>query len=162
MDLDRQIQVLIDNAPKDGRTPQAMSAIAPALKLLASQLRHPQYFVLQTLDEAWVLTTLSNRATPKREKCVIYAFPTLQDVTAGADALNDPDMMAVPVPVTHILFQMVAMNTVDSTVFFETPGNLSEGIELRREDLQNLIQSHLQQNFSAPKVNPNNIPPNIA
>ncbi|MFB2898205.1 hypothetical protein ACE1CI_35255 [Aerosakkonemataceae cyanobacterium BLCC-F50] len=162
MDLDRQIQVLIDNAPNDGRTPQAMRAIAPALKLVASQLQHPQYYVLQTLDDAWVLTTFTNSEQPQETKHILYAFPTLQDVTTQTSPLENPEVMAIPVPVTHILFQMVAMDTVDSAIFFETPGNLSEGVQLRREDLQNLVQSHLEQEFPARQSSPGNIPPNIA
>lgn len=162
MELDRQIQVLIDNAPQDGHTPQAMKALAPVLKTLAEQLRYSQYYILQTLDRNWVLTTLSNRATPGMEKRVIYAFSNLQDVTADPHFLKDPQVMAVPVPVTHILFQMVAMNAVDSTVFFETPGNLSSGIELRREDLQNVIQVELQQNYAKQKIRRSHLPPDIA
>ncbi|MFB2837716.1 hypothetical protein [Floridanema evergladense] len=162
MDLDRQIELLIDGAPNDGRTPQAMRAIAPALKLLASQLQHPQYYVLQTLDEAWVLTTFTNSEQPQETKHILYAFSTLQDITTYTSTLKDPDVMAIPVPVTHILFQMVAMDTVDSAIFFETPGNLSEGIQLRREDLQSLVQSYLEQEFPIPKPSPGNIPPNIA
>lgn len=157
MDLDQQIQVLIDNAPTDGHLPQAMQAIAPALKLVASQLEHSQYYVLQTLDDAWVLTTVTNPEQPQETKQILYAFPTLQDVTT----LEDPEVMAIPVPVTHILFQMVGMDTVDSAIFFETPGNLSEGVQLRREDLQNLVQSYLEQEFS-PQSPPGNVPPNIA
>jgi len=162
MDLDQQLSILIDNAPQDGRTPQAMQAIAPALKLLASQLRYLQYYILQTLDESWVVTTLSNRAGLGQTKRVVYAFPTLQDISAQVDALLDPQVMAIPVPVTHILFQMVAMNTIDSTVFFEAPGNLSEGTELRRDDLQTLIQSQLQQHLFRPKSENTNLPPDIA
>ena len=158
MKLDRQIQLLIDNAPQDGRTPQAMKAIAPVLKLLAEQLRHSEYYIVQTLDQEWVLTTLSNRANPKQEKRVIYAFSTLEDVTADPNSLKDPQIIAIPVPVTHILFQMLAMNTVDSTVFFDTPGNLSSGTELRREYLQNLIQSQ----FPAKVPKKSQIPPDIA
>ena len=65
-------------------------------------------------------------------------------------------------PVTHILFQLVALETVDSIVFFETPGNLSNGIEIRREDIQNLIQVQLKQNSSAVIVSPSQLPPDIA
>jgi hypothetical protein len=162
MDLDQQIQVLIDSAPSDGRTPQAMRAIAPALKHLASQLEHPQYYVLQTLDEAWVLTTFTNPEQPQETKHILYAFATLQDVSTQTNNLQDPEVMAIPVPVIHILFQMVAMDAVDSAIFFVTPGNLSEGIQLRREDLQNLVQSYLEQEFPRPKSQPSNIPPNIA
>ncbi|MBD2043571.1 hypothetical protein [Microcoleus sp. FACHB-672] len=162
MDLDQQLQALVDNAPQDGTTPQIVAAIAPALKWLAAQLRHSQYYILQTLDHDWVLTTLSNRAQPNVEKRAIYAFPTLKDAASGAFAPQDPQVMALPVPVTHILFQMVALNTVDSTVFFETPGTLDAATEVRREDVQNLIQSLLQQHLSPPTPNFNQIPPDIA
>ncbi|OKH32957.1 hypothetical protein NIES2119_24800 [[Phormidium ambiguum] IAM M-71] len=162
MDLDQQIQVLIDSAPPDGRIPQAMQAIAPALKLVASQLEHPQYYVLQTLDEAWLLTTFNNPEQPQETQHILYAFPTLQDLTTQTGILEDPEVMAVPVPVTHILFQMVGMDTVDSAIFFETPGNLSEGVQLHREDLQNLVQSYLEQGSPAPQSPPGSVPPNIA
>lgn len=162
MELDRQIQILIDNAPQDGHTAQAMQAIAPVLKLLAEQLGHYQYYIVQTLEQEWVLTTLSNRANPKQEKRVIYAFPTLQDVTADPNSLKDAQVIAIPVAVTHILFQMLAMNSVDSTVFFDTPGNLSSGAEVRREDLQNLIQASLQKTLSPQPSKPSPFPPNIA
>ena len=162
MELDQQIQLLIDNAPHDGHTPQAMQAIAPAIRLLAQQLRHSQYYILQTLERDWVLTTLSNRTNPSLEKRVIYAFANLQDVTADPHFLKDPQVMALPIPVTHILFQMVAMNSVDSTVFFDTPGNLSSAIELRREDLQNLIQAQWQKRSSKPKIQRSHLPSDIA
>ena len=82
MDLDRQIKVLVDEAPQDGVTPQVVAAVAPVLLLLASRLRHLQYYILQNLDRDWVVTTLSDRANPKVTKRVIYAFPTLADVSA--------------------------------------------------------------------------------
>ncbi|MBW4647390.1 MAG: hypothetical protein KME06_01620 [Kastovskya adunca ATA6-11-RM4] len=161
MDLDQQLQALIENAPSDGRTPEAIAAIAPVLKLFASQLQHLEYYILQTLDEGWVLTTLSNRAQPDVEKNVLYAFPTLKDA-ADFQVEPDPQIVALPLPVTHILFQMFAMDIVNSTVFFETPGNLASGTEVNREDLQNLIHSQLQQMRSVPKAQPNPIPPDIA
>lgn len=159
MDLDRQIQVLIDNAPQDGVTPKVVDAIAPVLKLLAGSLQHSEYYILQTSDQAWVLTTLNNRTQPQIEKNVVYAFPTFQDAAAFQES---PDLQVIPtsVPVTHILFQMFAMDTVDSTVFFDIPGNLVTGKEVWREDLQNLIQTHLQP--LVPKDNYGNWPSDIA
>lgn len=162
MDLDRQIQVLIDDAPQDGVTPQVVSAIAPGLKLLASQLRHLQYYILQSMDREWVVTTLSDRANPKITKNVIYAFPTLKDASDSVSVNEfNPQVVAVPLPVIQILFQLFAMETVDSIIFFDTPGDLNTGIEIRPADLQNLIQQ-LQQNPSTRKANPGYIPPDIA
>jgi len=156
MNLDQQIQVLIDNAPPDGVTPQMVAAIAPGLKLLAGKLGHSQYYILQNLDQEWVLTTLSNRADPGVQKRVIYAFPSLQAVPASA-ATGLDQVIAVPLPVTHILFQMVALETLDSTVFFDTSGDLTTGTEVRREDIQNLIQVQLKQ-----ITPPSRLPPDIA
>ena len=164
MDLDQQIQTLIDEASPDGTTPQIVEAIAPALKLLAQELRHLQYYILQTLDGSWAVTTLSNRTQPTLEKRVIYAFPTSNDALASSTPL-DPRIRAVSMPVTHILFQMLALETIDSIVFFETAGHLEAGSEITRSQVQNLIGAYLQQYHhqqSAPKSKFSNLPPDIA
>lgn len=161
MDLDKQIQVLIEDAPQDGVTPRVVEAIAPTLKLLAAKLRHTEYYILQSLDEAWVATTLSDRNNPDLTKNVIYAFPTLKDATDASEAQIDPQVLAVPIPVTHILFQLFALETVDSIIFFDTLGDLNTGVEIRRADMQNLIQQ-VQQKSSTPSTSPKWIPPDIA
>jgi hypothetical protein len=120
-----------------------------------------EYYILQTLEQGWVMTTLSNRAQPEVEKNVIYAFPTLKDA-ADFQSVSDPQIIAKSVPVTHILFQMLALDPVNSTVFFDTPGNLTAGTEVRREDLQHLIQMQLQHMQSVPRSYPSNVPPDIA
>lgn len=159
MNLDQQIQALIDNAPQDGSTPKIVEAIAPALKLLAEQLQHPQYFVWQTLDENWVMTTLSNRNQPNLEKRVVYAFPTLKDATSST---NEANLVAVPVPVIHILFQMVALAPLDSLLFFEAPSNLASATEVKREDVQKLVGTYLEQYQSSPEYKSSKFPSNLA
>lgn len=161
MDLDAQIQLLIDNAPQDGITSRVVAAIAPGLKLLAQKLRHSQYYILQSIDSSWVVTTLSNRINPDFEKRVIYAFPFLKDIPVSTTEL-EADLIAVPLPVTQILFQLTALETVDSMIFFETLGDLTNGVEIRREDIQNLIQLQLKQQSSVPINSPNQLPPDIA
>lgn len=157
MDLEAQIELLIDNAPRDGITPNLIAAIAPALRAIALKLRYSQYYILQNSEESWVLTTLSNRANPGMEKRVIYAFPTIQDVSLISTAGLDPQMLAKIVPVTHILFQLVALEPVDSIVFLETPGKTTHTVEIRRTDLEKLMQQQLRQQRS-----PKQIPPDIA
>ncbi|PLZ95077.1 hypothetical protein CEN50_23450 [Fischerella thermalis CCMEE 5268] len=157
MDLKAQIQSLIDNAPQDGITPTLVAAIAPALSAIAHKLSHSQYYILQNLDEEWVLTTLSNRGNPQEEKQVIYAFPTLQDIPRSYSAGLDPQVIAAPIPVTHILFQLLALEPVDSIVFFDTASTNTNGIEVKRTDLQHLVQQQLQQNQTK-----NQVPPDIA
>lgn len=161
MDLKQQVQVLIENAPQDGLTPQVVEAISPVLTLLASQLGHLEYHILQTLNGDWVVTTLSNRTQPELEKNVIYAFATDKDAI-GFQPVDDPQLVTATIPVTHILFQLLALATVTSLVFFDTPGNLATGTEVRREDLEDLIQRQLKQVQPAPRSYPNNIPPDFA
>jgi hypothetical protein len=157
MDLQAQIQLLIDDAPQDGITPQLVATIAPVLSAIASSLRYSQYYILQNLEEGWVLTTLSNRTNPDLEKHVIYAFPTIQDVPASLSAGLDPQVILAPIPVTHLLFQLLALDPVDSIVFFETPGTTTNIVEIERTYLQDQIQQQLQHNRSH-----NQIPPNLA
>ena len=157
MDLEAQIQLLIDNAPRDGITPHLVAAIAPALRAIAQKLRYSQYYILQNSESSWVLTTLSNRANPGLEKRVVYAFPTIQDVSLISPAGLDPQMLAKIIPVTHILFQLVALEPVDSIVFLETPGKTTHTVEIRRTDLEKLMQQQLRQQRS-----PKQIPPDIA
>ncbi|WP_448561765.1 hypothetical protein [Trichothermofontia sp.] len=152
-DLDQQIQVLIDGAPQDDRTPQAVAAIGPILKVIAERLRHRQYYIVQTSDQEWLTTILSHRTQPGQEKRVVYAYPTLEDAMRATGHLADPRLMALPLPIVHILFQLLSLVTVDSLVFFDTPGNTEVGTEVQRQELQTLCQSRLQPLIQSPPSN---------
>ncbi|MBD0335127.1 MAG: hypothetical protein ICV62_06545 [Cyanobacteria bacterium Co-bin13] len=154
MDLDTQVQSLVETAPRDGVTGDAVVAIAPTLKAIAGQLKYDQYYILQNLEQGWVMTTLSSRTEPDARKNIVYAFPSLKDVAAGPHSIKDPQVMALPVPVIHIIFQMLALKPIDSIIFFETPGNLNQGVEVRRQDVQNLVQIQLQQAQDATPIPP--------
>jgi hypothetical protein len=154
MELEQQLKSLINDAPNYGVPPLVMQrAVTPVLALLAQKLEHLEYYVLQNLEEDWVLTTISNQNQPEREKKVIYAFATLQDA-ATFQGSADPNILAVALPVTHILFQLFPLPQVDSIIFLKTPGNLQAGVEIERAKLQLLIQQQIQEL--------NKIPPNIA
>jgi hypothetical protein len=157
MNLDEQLRDLIDHAPQDGVTPALVEAIAPVLKQVASQLRNLQYYIVQSLDRNWVVNIISHQNQPELEQQVIYAFPSLKDVASGPNSVKDPQLIALPMPVTHILFQMVALEGIDSIIFFEVPGNTIAGTQIVRSDIQALIQSTLQQQ-NQPAI----IPPDIA
>lgn len=154
MDLDQQIQALIEKAPRDGSTPQILQAIAPALVLIAQQLQHLEYSILQAVDQSWAIVVLSNLKEPGREKKVIYAWTSVKEASQAAAAAGDR-LRPMLLPVTHILFQMIALEGLDSIVFFESPGNQEVGTEIPREQVQNLINVYLQQYRSGP-------PPDIA
>lgn len=157
MNLDQQIQALVDQAPQDGVTPQTIQTISPILKAFAEQLRHPQYFILQNLNDQWVMLTQTYQQQPEQTKTFIYAYPTLQDASTGSKTLQDPQILALPVPVTHILFQMLSMKPLDSIIFFDNPGNVTQGLEVRRKDVESAIQLQLQQSQV-----PSQVPPDIA
>ncbi|MGB3636067.1 MAG: hypothetical protein WBA39_00520 [Rivularia sp. (in: cyanobacteria)] len=157
MDLQAQIQFLIDNAPQDGITPQLVAAIAPALIQIAQKLRSSQYYILQNPSGDWVLTTLSNKSNPQLQKQVIYAYPTLRDVSTTSGVGFDPQMIAAPIGVIEILFQIVALQPVDSIIFFDTPGTTANAVEIPRSQVNNIIESSLQQNSRR-----SDVPPDIA
>ena len=98
MDLDLQIRSLIDKAPPDGSTPQILEAIAPALRLLAEQLEHLEYYILQNFDQSWAIVVLSNLKQPGPEKKVIYAWTTLKDASQAQAAAGDRVLPAVGQP----------------------------------------------------------------
>jgi hypothetical protein len=157
MNPEQQIQMLIEQAPQYGANHTDVQTIAPALLTIASRLKHPQYFILQTLEHNWLMTTLTHRTQPNLSKNVVYAFSTLKDAAASPQAPNDPQVVALPTPIIQILFQMLAMKPVDSIVFFETPGNLHSGTEISRQNLQDGIRLYVQQQKQSSKL-----PPDIA
>lgn len=155
--LEKQIQLLIKNAPKDGMTPKLVATIAPVLKVAAENLRHPRYYILQNFEGSWVSTTLCNRSNPELKKQVIYAFPGLNDAIRSSLTGISPQVVAKPIPIIDILFQLLAITPVDSIVFMETPGTNNNAVEVRRADLENMIQQTLQRHLPTGQVPPPNI-----
>jgi len=143
--LEAQVKQLVDSAPQDGKTPQLVTALAPVLLHFATQLKRENFYVLQTLNGDWVRTTLSSRRDQGVQKSIIYAFSNIEDARKSPMPVKDPNILAAPVPVTHILFQMVALKTLDSLVFFATPGNLNNGTEVGRGVFEETMQAYFQQ-----------------
>ncbi|MEB3212478.1 MAG: hypothetical protein VKL39_14055 [Leptolyngbyaceae bacterium] len=144
MDIDQQIQELVANAPSDGKTPSLVRAIAPALKAIAGDLNHLEYFVNRTSDRAWVVTTLQHRENPSAEKKVVCAYPTLADAKNSDYRSEHANVSAIPIPVIHILFQMLAMKTVNSTVFFEHSGQSTPAVEVSKQQLMDAVKEAYQ------------------
>jgi hypothetical protein len=145
MELEQQLQTLIKDATEFGIAPIVLQqAVVPVLKLLAQQLNHLEYFVLQNFSQDWVIITINNLQETNQEKQVIYAFTTVKDA-ATFQGSDDPDILAVPIPVTHLLFELFSVQQIDSIIFFDTPGNLSQGVEVKRDRLEALIFQQIQQ-----------------
>jgi hypothetical protein len=139
MDLDQQIQVLLQDAPNDPEMRQITEMFAPILKQFASKLGHLHYYVAQTLDQNWVSVTLSHRTQPNVEKNVLYAFSTLQDVSLDLYPQDTENLVAVPIRVIDLLFQFFALNLADSIIFFDIPGNIINGVEVSRMEMEQAL-----------------------
>ena len=151
--LDQQVERLIQQAPGDDVTATLTALMGPLLKQVASQLKHLEYYVLQTRGGGWVVTTLGNRARPDQEKAVVYAFPTIQDAQAFAETHKDAEISAIALPVVEILFQLIALKTVESLLFFEVAGDRRQAAEVRRSDLQAQMQLIMRQQLHLPPSN---------
>ena len=144
MELDRQLEILVNDASNYGVPPVAIErAIAPVLKMFAEQLRYLEYYVLQNLEDDWVLTTITNPQT-KQNKNVIYAFVAVQDAATFSNK-TDRDLIAMPILVAQLLFRLFSLQEVDSIIFLENSQDLSRGVEVQREHLSQLIQRQIQQ-----------------
>ena len=153
MNLEQQLQQIIDDANNHDVPSMVMKqAIAPVLQLFAEQLQHLQYYVLQNLAEDWVLTTITNPQL-QQEKRVIYAFVSVQDAATFQGTAN-PELVAMPISVMQLLFRLFSLQQVDSIIFLDNSPNLQQGVEVKREQLSQLIRQQIEQLGK--------IPPNIA
>ncbi|MGK7894910.1 MAG: hypothetical protein AB4372_15150 [Xenococcus sp. (in: cyanobacteria)] len=145
MDLDQQLQILIDNAPNYGVPALVIeNAIAPILRIFAEKLQFLEYYILQNQQEDWVTFNVRNDPEQDWSKTVIYAFTSYQE---AIQFNQEPDekIVANPLPTTHILFRLFSVKNIDSIIFLNNIDDSTQGIELRREDLQKLIKQQLQQ-----------------
>ncbi|MEB3164137.1 MAG: hypothetical protein VKK80_12980 [Prochlorothrix sp.] len=162
MNLDAQLQALVDQAPQDGQTPDLIQAIGPGLLELAQQLRCTHYFALQSRGAQWVTTILSNRNQPDQEKTVVYAYATPEDAQRAIPGEQRLEVQVIGLPVIHLLFQLIALEPVDSLLVFEEAGDRSQALEITRSELQTLVKTHLQlYKRRLPKPTPP-YPPNLA
>lgn len=144
MDLAQQLRVLVERAPQDGITPHIVAlAVNPALEIFAKKLKHSQYYVMQSAQKQWVMTTISNRVNPTVEKKVIYAFTSVRDAM-DFQHLGQKDLLPEKIPVAHILFQLFALKHLDSVIFLDTPQD-SHGKEVRVKDFQEVFYQILGQ-----------------
>lgn len=162
MNLKEQVQVLYKEAPRHGvPTPIMEKAVVPVLLLFANQLQHATYFVFQTRDRSWLTATLSHKDDSSLEKTVVYAFAHRKDATSFQGIAN-PNIGISSIPATHLLFQLFAMNRVDSIIFMETSGNLEQGKEIERKVLQTIIQQQIRRLKLPPLSQKSTVPPNWA
>ena len=151
MKLDRQLEIIVNDAANYGVPAVVIErAIAPVLKLFAEQLQCLEYYILQNIEQDWVLTTIANPQV-QQDKKVIYAFKSLKDAATFHGSSN---LMAMPIPIAQLLFRLFSLQQVDSIIFLEDSLNLNRGVEIERNHISILIREQIKQL--------NNNPPHIA
>ncbi len=155
MNIDQQLQDLIEGAPPEADLKQAIKTVAPVIQAIAKQLQHSEYYILQSVNQQWLQATVAHKDNPTQPKKVVYAYPSLAAAAGDKLAKSNPGLMALPVPVARLLFQLPSIDPVDSLIFLETDSR-DQAIEVRRIDLKTLFQNQLTQDIK-PQV-----PPSIA
>ena len=155
MNIDQQLQDLIKGAPPEADLKQAIKTVAPVIQAIAKQLKHSEYYILQSVNQQWLQATVAHKDNPTQPKKVVYAYPSLAAAAGDKLAKSNPGLMALPIPVARLLFQLPSIDPVDSLIFIETDSR-DHAIEVRRIDLKTLFQNQLTQDMQ-PQV-----PPNIA
>ena len=155
LELNQQIQALIEGAPPGTNLKQAIEVVAPVIRTVAQQLQHSEYYILQSVSNQWLQATVAHKDNPNQTKRVIYAYPSLAAAAGDRLAKSNPGLMALPISIAQLLFQLPSIEPVDSIIFLETESR-NQAVEVRRSDLKQMFQAHLQQSMKPP------IPPNIA
>lgn len=153
MTLNEQLNSLMKEAPRYGVPEVVMAQIViPVINLFANQLTHLEYYILQTPEGDWLINVLSSRQDSQQQKTVVYAFADRQD---AIQSLQSSGVTAIPaaLPVAELLLQLLSLGEVDSLIFWDTPGNLSEGAEISCQEFQNLIEESLSR-LTAADIHP--------
>lgn len=146
MNMEQQLQILIQQGPSYNIPVAVMEkAVVPVIRQFASQLQHQEYYLKQALTGQLVVTKIVNLPDSQREKNVIYAFPTVRDTNNFQGNMDEPDTIAVPLPVTHILFQLFPIQDVDSIIFMEISEDLNSFVEVDRAYLYQIIDEQISQ-----------------
>jgi hypothetical protein len=140
--LSQQVRALIDQAPADLQ--QSIAKIAPLLQQIAGNLAHQSYFIGQNHNQEWISIVLENRE--RVQKHSVYAFSQQQDVY---QYYGDEDV-AVEMPVIDLLFQLLALTSIDQLIFFDRPGNWESGRTVSRTEIEKAIAAQLQSSNSLP------------
>lgn len=153
MTIDQQLQNLIENAPPGASLEEAIQVVSPVIRNVARQLQHLEYYILQTVNGQWLQATIAHKDNPAQPKQVIYAYASLSSAAKDKLAASNPNLMAIPVPVAQLLFQLPSISPVDSLIFLETEAR-DQAIEVRRDDIKTMFYNRLSQQ-AKPQVPPN-------
>jgi hypothetical protein len=152
MNLDRQIRVLIDDAP-DLESQMSVAAIAPVLQQVAATLPLTEYHLCQSLAGEWEISTLRHLQQADLEIQVIYAFAKIEDIATVNREKFRPELV-VKIPIVQLLFQMLATPELDRVIFFNNSQLLDRGQEVVRAELLELIAESFRSIDAPPSLPP--------
>lgn len=142
VNLEQQLQALINQAPADLQQPIAQ--IAPVLNQIAEDLTHQSYFIGQNQAEEWIVITLQNGQQTQMD--AVYAFGHRQDALTFYGSAET----AVEISIIDLLFQLLALDSINQLIFFDEESNMESGRTLSRSDIQLAIEQHLRDGSSLP------------
>ena len=158
MNLAEQIQSLIDGAP-DLESQLSVAAIAPTLQQVAQSLPRQAYYIRQSPQGEWAMTTLRHRQQPDLEIRVIYAFNNIQDIAKFGE--RQPDAaVAMEIPVIYLLFEVLAIPQIDRVIFLTNSQDLNSGQEISRSYLEASIAKNLPRQ-TPPAQQRSSLPPDV-
>jgi hypothetical protein len=153
MTIDHQIQSLIDGAP-DPESRSSVMAIAPILQQFAVTLPQSEYYISQSSQGEWVVTTLQHRQQ-NVEISVIYAFNNIRDLQKfEASGLNLG--AAVKLPIVQLLFDLLAFPDLDRIIFLTDSNDLDRGREISRQELEAAVVEEIHNS-----ANRSQLPPDV-
>jgi hypothetical protein len=138
MDPQDDLDALIREASQYGVPPEAMRAIAPVLLHFSARLPATTYWIPCDGEGQWQLTTLEQTGEASVQKRVVFAY-------ASAEAAQQETGQSESVAVLPLLVQFIALEPVDSLVFFDRADS-EQGIEIQRAALLRAIAAALSPN----------------
>jgi hypothetical protein len=118
--------------------------LAASSFMIAMQLHHKSYYILQAQDGSWLLTTLSNRNSPEVEKNVVYAYCGSTAANLERLKLGDSNLVCAEIGIIEILFRLVGLKEVDSLILFDKSTDAQRGMEISRAELKDLCDRQMK------------------
>lgn len=144
MNLKSQLRELSKELEENLSTAAIEKAIIPVIVAYAKRVKRGHFFIWESPEQEWIVTTFSYRLDPSLEKRVVYAFTSKQDAKKHED-FNDPALQVAEVPIVLILVKLLVSKDLDSIVFFSHRGNVKQGMEVEKSQLLDVIKNRLRQ-----------------
>jgi hypothetical protein len=142
--LDEQIQQIIDKAIDHVVPPSVIEkSVAPILKSYAQKVSHEAYYLVVNQKNDLLIRIIQSSLDPSKEKRVIYAFA---DSNTGLKFLSSPTNSLKLIPITHLLFDLFAIESWDELIFVD-PMSKGTTVEIKRLEIFQDIQKKIKEQF---------------